>query len=386
MLWEENSLSQRSIASITKVMTAAVFLEDRPTSRAGRRPAVDVYRASTTYLRAGYKVTTDDLLHLLLIGVRQRGGPGAGAHVAATAPTGFVAPDEREGRRARARARDYADPSGLLNANVSSAYDMARLIAMRGQTNGSADDHAEGAVQRRRRPPDASRVISTNQLVKEGGVDVGGQDRIHPQVGLLPGRAAALAAGRRSGGGRARRQVERGTLLGNATLFNWLAGQGPRLSSRGPRSKPPPPSDRSARVRLTPASIPPLYRRRVERQRGDPIHDRHDRPRRPPRVDTPSGSGCTRRSVDTVLTVRRRERCDARRGRSCDRTGTSRLEPPSKRAPPADQVPFRRRRDHGEIRFAAAQRAIGMRPGGKFAAAAAAPPRNEKERTHRQHE
>ena len=30
VLWEENSQSQRSIASITKVMTATVFLEDSP--------------------------------------------------------------------------------------------------------------------------------------------------------------------------------------------------------------------------------------------------------------------------------------------------------------------------------------------------------------------
>ena len=69
VLWEENSQAQRSIASITKVMTAAVFLEQSPDLSQEvvvQRP--DVYRASTTYLRAGYHMTTGDLLHLLLIG------------------------------------------------------------------------------------------------------------------------------------------------------------------------------------------------------------------------------------------------------------------------------------------------------------------------------
>ena len=33
ILWEENAQTQRSIASITKVMTATVFLENDPTCR-----------------------------------------------------------------------------------------------------------------------------------------------------------------------------------------------------------------------------------------------------------------------------------------------------------------------------------------------------------------
>ena len=37
----------------------------------------------------------------------------------------------------------YADPSGLLSENVSSAYDMARLIAYRVERRAHLDDHAE---------------------------------------------------------------------------------------------------------------------------------------------------------------------------------------------------------------------------------------------------
>src|SRR6202035_5265369 len=68
VLWEENSQSPRSIASITKVMTATVFLENNPdlteTVTVARS---DVFMASTTYLRTNDRLTVDDLLHLLLI-------------------------------------------------------------------------------------------------------------------------------------------------------------------------------------------------------------------------------------------------------------------------------------------------------------------------------
>src|SRR5688572_11085662 len=54
VLWESHSQDPRSIASITKVMTAAVLLEDNPdlTQRVVVQRA-DTLRASTTYLRAG---------------------------------------------------------------------------------------------------------------------------------------------------------------------------------------------------------------------------------------------------------------------------------------------------------------------------------------------
>src|SRR5689334_16837769 len=65
VLWESNSNNRRSIASITKVMTAVVFLENSPDlSDQIVVDRADVRAASTTYLRAGYTVTKGDLLHL----------------------------------------------------------------------------------------------------------------------------------------------------------------------------------------------------------------------------------------------------------------------------------------------------------------------------------
>lgn len=173
VLWEQNSTNQRSIASITKVMTATVFLEDAPDSnREVLITAADMRGASTTYLRAGYKVSVDNLLHLMLIG-----SDNAAARVLARiSPYGSVGFIDRMNEKAAELGLDdthYADPSGLLNANVSSAYDMARLISF------ATTDERIGSIMRM---PQYSfnvgrRTItlnSTNQLVRGGDVDVVG--------------------------------------------------------------------------------------------------------------------------------------------------------------------------------------------------------------------
>src|SRR5439155_86625 len=68
VLWEEHSQDQRSIASITKVMTALVFLESDPDlSEMITVTRPDVSHASTTHLRSNDRLEAGDLLHLLLI-------------------------------------------------------------------------------------------------------------------------------------------------------------------------------------------------------------------------------------------------------------------------------------------------------------------------------
>lgn len=171
VLWEENSQNQRSIASITKIMTAAVFFENDPDL--SQRVVVqrsDVRQASTTYLRAGYKVTTGDLAHLLLI-ASDNAAARALARVSPHGSAGFIARMNQKARELGLENTTYADPSGLLAANVSSAYDMARLIAYV-----SADERISSIMQKQyytvpvgRRP---ITVHSTNQLVMRGDVDV----------------------------------------------------------------------------------------------------------------------------------------------------------------------------------------------------------------------
>jgi serine-type D-Ala-D-Ala endopeptidase (penicillin-binding protein 7) len=172
VLWEENSQSQRSIASITKVMTATVFLEDNPDlGQAVTVARSDVFQASTTHLRANDKVTADDLLHLLLIG-SDNAAARALARVSPQGSDGFVRRMNEKAAELGLESTSYADPSGLLSENVSSAYDMARLI-----THASADERIASVM----RLPDYSvrtangRLLtfhSTNHLLGRPDVDV----------------------------------------------------------------------------------------------------------------------------------------------------------------------------------------------------------------------
>jgi D-alanyl-D-alanine endopeptidase (penicillin-binding protein 7) len=128
VLWESNSQNQRSIASITKVMTAVVFLENDPDlTQTVLVTPTDVRAASTTYLRSGYVLSKNDVLHLMLIA-----SDNAAARVLArVSPYGSEAFVRRMTEKARELGltnTTYADPSGLLADNVSSAYDMAKLI------------------------------------------------------------------------------------------------------------------------------------------------------------------------------------------------------------------------------------------------------------------
>lgn len=68
VLWEANSHDQRSIASLTKIMTAVTFIADDPdlTQRVTVTRA-DMRNASTTHIRAGDVLSYSDLLHLTLI-------------------------------------------------------------------------------------------------------------------------------------------------------------------------------------------------------------------------------------------------------------------------------------------------------------------------------
>jgi D-alanyl-D-alanine endopeptidase (penicillin-binding protein 7) len=130
VLWEQNSQTQRSIASITKVMTATVFLENDPNlSEVVTLTRSDLFQASTTRLRVNDQVTTDDLLHLMLI-ASDNAAARALARVSSYGSEGFVQRMNEKASELGLEMTNYADPSGLLSDNVSSAYDMARLITL----------------------------------------------------------------------------------------------------------------------------------------------------------------------------------------------------------------------------------------------------------------
>ncbi|HUQ89196.1 MAG TPA: serine hydrolase [Vicinamibacterales bacterium] len=173
VLWENHANDQRSMASITKVMTALVFLESNtPLSTLVTVERSDVSHASTTYLRNGYKLTADDLLNFLLVGSDN----AAARALARVSYLGYDAFIQRMNEKAKELGLEhtvYADPSGLLAENMSSAYDLARLIAY------AAADERVGAIMRKSSfttnvGKTQVTAHSTNQIVRSGDIDVVG--------------------------------------------------------------------------------------------------------------------------------------------------------------------------------------------------------------------
>jgi len=131
----------------------------------------DVFQASTTHLRANDRVTVDDLLHLLLI-ASDNAAARALARISPQGSDGFVARMNTKAAELGLQSTVYADPSGLLSENVSSAYDMARLISYVSGIDGIASIMRTPTYTL---PAGGRRTItvsSTNQLVKVGDVNV----------------------------------------------------------------------------------------------------------------------------------------------------------------------------------------------------------------------
>jgi D-alanyl-D-alanine endopeptidase (penicillin-binding protein 7) len=226
VLWEENSQTQRSIASITKVMTAVVFLEDEPDlTKKVTIKASDVLRASTTFLRQNDRVTADDLLHLLLI-ASDNAAARALARVSPGGAAAFVGRMNEKAAELGLESTHYADPSGLLSTNISSAYDMARLIA-----HASGNERIASIMRTPTHTIETARrqiaIRSTNHLLGQEDLDVlAGKTGFISKAGYclatllrLPKsdhQVAVVILGARSSAGR---------FAETRYLFNWLSNK-----------------------------------------------------------------------------------------------------------------------------------------------------------------
>ena len=242
ILWQENAQTQRSIASITKVMTATVFLENNPDLT---QPVTivrgDVFQASTTHLHANDRVTTDDLLHLLLI-ASDNAAARALARVSPYGSDGFIRRMNDKSAELGLESTHYADPSGLLSENVSSAYDMARLI-----THASQDERISAIMRTNEYTvySGGTRPItfrSTNHLLRGGDVDVrAGKTGFISKAGYclatvlrLPKsgqNVAVVVFGARSNAGR---------FMESRNLLNWVSSKATTIFAAKPTTVPQP--------------------------------------------------------------------------------------------------------------------------------------------------
>ena len=162
------------IASITKLMTAMVML-DRPLDLGQRIVIADgdasAARGARSRLRTGSVLTRDELLLLALMSSENR----AAASLGRTYPGGteaFVAAMNAKARALGMNDTRFVDPTGLSSGNVSSAQDLARLVAAAHEfplirkysTRESATVHALGRSLGYR---------NTNGLVRSAQWDIG---------------------------------------------------------------------------------------------------------------------------------------------------------------------------------------------------------------------
>jgi serine-type D-Ala-D-Ala endopeptidase (penicillin-binding protein 7) len=205
-------------------MTAVVFMETDPDPN--DEVVVlrsDTLRASTTRLQTKDRVTVDELLHLLLIS-SDNAAARVLARVSPYGPIGFIDKMNEKAAELELSSTHYADPSGLLSANVSSAYDMARLI-----TFVSGDDRIASVMRTPEYTASIGRrvvtVHSTNHLLGRPGVDVlAGKTGFISKAGYclatllrLPSsnqQVAVVVLGARSNAGR---------FMETQNLFNWLS-------------------------------------------------------------------------------------------------------------------------------------------------------------------
>jgi len=119
------------IASITKLMTAMVILDAGISLE--QRVAIsdedyDLLKGTRSRLRPGTVLTRDELLLLALMSSENR----AAASLGRTYPGGlevFVAAMNAKAQVLGMGATIFVDPTGLSSANVSTAHDLARLVA-----------------------------------------------------------------------------------------------------------------------------------------------------------------------------------------------------------------------------------------------------------------
>jgi serine-type D-Ala-D-Ala endopeptidase (penicillin-binding protein 7) len=233
VLWEENSQAKRSIASITKVMTAVVLLEDSPDlARVVTIQRSDVQAASVTYLRAGDRISLNNLLHLTLI-ASDNAAARAIARVSNGGAAAFIDRMNEKALELGLDATTFADPSGLSPDNISSAYDISRLISF-----ATGDERIAPIMLTKSYtfPVNGRRVTvnNTNRLVREGDEGVlGGKTGFIRRAGhclatlmQLPNtdqQVAVVVLGAASNPGR---------FYETRHLFNWLSEKAGELFAR----------------------------------------------------------------------------------------------------------------------------------------------------------
>lgn len=174
-LYTKNSNALAPIASITKLMTAMVVLDAQQSLDEEISITVadiDILKGTRSRLRIGMSLTRSELLKLALMASENR----AAAALARTYPGGYSAAIAAMNTKARELGMQntrFLDPAGLNSNNVSTAYDLVKMVAAASNyplihqyttaTSHSVDDWGRREM----------RFSNTNPLVRNVSWDIG---------------------------------------------------------------------------------------------------------------------------------------------------------------------------------------------------------------------
>jgi D-alanyl-D-alanine endopeptidase (penicillin-binding protein 7) len=132
VLFEKNANVALPIASITKLMTGLVVVQaglDMDEMLTVTQDDVDRHKFTSSRLTVGARMTRGNLLHIALMSSENRAAAALGRNY----PGGISAFVEMMNTKARELGMNdthYVDSSGLSKENVSSARDLAKLVAV----------------------------------------------------------------------------------------------------------------------------------------------------------------------------------------------------------------------------------------------------------------
>ena len=130
-LYQKNANVVVPIASITKLMTAMVVLDGMPDLKASITIAdedVDYLRGSRSRLHVGTDMSRETALLLALMSSENRAAHALARHY----PGGlhaFIAAMNAKAQSLGMRDTRFEDPTGLTSNNVSTAYDLAKMVS-----------------------------------------------------------------------------------------------------------------------------------------------------------------------------------------------------------------------------------------------------------------
>jgi len=169
-LYEKNADQLRSIASITKVMTAMVVLDSglslNETLTVDRND-IDRLKNTSSRMPIGAQLTRAEMLHLALMSSENRAASALARHYPGGSEA-FIAAMNRKARELGMINTRFADSTGLDPRNVSTASDLAKMVSAASSYPLITRLSTAQAHQVTVRPAGSLQYRNSNPLVQQG--------------------------------------------------------------------------------------------------------------------------------------------------------------------------------------------------------------------------